>query len=380
MPRRMLFWLHLGCGVVAGLVILMMSVTGALLTYERQLVAAAERGYRHPPEEGQARKSVDELVAAASAVLEPTALSFAADPLAPVIASAGREGRIYLNPYSGEVLGTSASAAREFFSLVTRWHRWFGVEGEQRQWARAITGASNLAFLVLIVSGCFLWLPRVWAGAMFRSRLFFSRQAMSGKARDYNWHHVLGIWSALPLAVIVASAVVFSYPWANVLVYRSLGEQPPERGARRGGPIGPTARATAHADHASSGQTLTLDALLAQATGTRPGWRTITLALPRQGTTGVGFTIDAGTGGQPQKRETLVLDAASGAVVRSETFASQSPGTRTRSLIRFLHTGEALGIVGQTLAGAVSLTSILMVWTGLALAYRRLVAPWFRRR
>jgi uncharacterized iron-regulated membrane protein len=45
-----------------------------------------------------------------------------------------------------------------------------------------------------------------------------------------------------------------------------------------------------------------------------------------------------------------------------------------------LHTGEALGIVGQTIAGLVSLTSILIVWTGLALAWRRLIQPLYRRK
>jgi uncharacterized iron-regulated membrane protein len=48
--------------------------------------------------------------------------------------------------------------------------------------------------------------------------------------------------------------------------------------------------------------------------------------------------------------------------------------------VRFLHTGEALGIVGQTIAGLVSFTSVLMVWTGIALAWRRLVSPLFRRK
>jgi uncharacterized iron-regulated membrane protein len=48
--------------------------------------------------------------------------------------------------------------------------------------------------------------------------------------------------------------------------------------------------------------------------------------------------------------------------------------------VRFLHTGEALGIAGQTIAGLVSLTSTVMVWTGLALAYRRLIAPLFVRK
>lgn len=52
--------------------------------------------------------------------------------------------------------------------------------------------------------------------------------------------------------------------------------------------------------------------------------------------------------------------------------------------MRSLHTGAALGIIGQTIAGLVSLTSLVMVWTGLALAlalaYRRLVVTPLRRR
>jgi uncharacterized iron-regulated membrane protein len=48
--------------------------------------------------------------------------------------------------------------------------------------------------------------------------------------------------------------------------------------------------------------------------------------------------------------------------------------------VRFLHTGEVLGIAGQTIAGLVSLTSLFMVWTGLALAWRRLIVPLYRKK
>ena len=41
--RRILFWMHLGAGVVAGALIVYFSVTGALLAYERPIVHAADR-------------------------------------------------------------------------------------------------------------------------------------------------------------------------------------------------------------------------------------------------------------------------------------------------------------------------------------------------
>jgi uncharacterized iron-regulated membrane protein len=109
-------------------------------------------------------------------------------------------------------------------------------------------------------------------------------------------------------------------------------------------------------------------------------WRALTLNLPTDANNAaVRFGVDQGNGGQPQLRHNLTLDAATGATESWQPFSSQSTGQKARSWIRFLHTGEALGVVGQTIAGVVSLTSVLMVWTGLALAYRRLIAPLFAR-
>jgi uncharacterized iron-regulated membrane protein len=42
-----------------------------------------------------------------------------------------------------------------------------------------------------------------------------------------------------------------------------------------------------------------------------------------------------------------------------------------RSFMRFAHTGEVAGIVGQTIAGVASLGGCFLVYTGLALALRR---------
>ena len=42
MFRKTIFWIHLTCGVLTGLVIVMMSVTGVLLTYERQMLEWAD--------------------------------------------------------------------------------------------------------------------------------------------------------------------------------------------------------------------------------------------------------------------------------------------------------------------------------------------------
>ena len=109
------------------------------------------------------------------------------------------------------------------------------------------------------------------------------------------------------------------------------------------------------------------------------GWQSISLRLPESPGDPLSFTIDQGNGGQPQKRSQLTLERATGQVVRWEPFSSLTRGRQLRSLLRFAHTGEVAGIFGQTIAGIAAGGSTVLVWTGLALAWRRFWA-WREKR
>jgi len=195
MFRKVLFWLHLTCGVTAGLVVLMMSVTGVLLAYERQIMAWADSAHDAAAVPGTARQPLAALLAAAQRErpgFEPTAITLRNEPGSPVTFAAGRSGALLVDPYTATVREPGPEGLREFFDAVEGWHRWFNTAGDTRATARQITGASNLVFLVLVLSGLYLWLPRVWKWAMFRARLMFNAQNVTSKARDFNWHHVFG--------------------------------------------------------------------------------------------------------------------------------------------------------------------------------------------
>jgi uncharacterized iron-regulated membrane protein len=249
---------------------------------------------------------------------------------------------------------------------MTTWHRWLALEGASRATGRLVTGTANLAFLFIVLSGLYLWVPRLWTRAQFTQVLWFRRR-LRGKARDFNWHNVIGIWSAVPLAVMVAGAVPISFPWASNLVYRLAGETPPAPVQAR--PAEPPAAASFRG----------LDVAWAAAEATVPAWRSITARASGPGDAPIVLTIDQGHGGQPQKRGTLTVDRATGAVVSWQTFEDLSPGRRARSWLRFAHTGEYYGLAGQTVAGLVSGGSAVLVFTGLLLAWRRL-RSWLRRR
>jgi uncharacterized iron-regulated membrane protein len=161
--RKIIFWCHLTAGVIAGAVIFILAATGTIMSSQGWILTFAERAKRDLPAvaPGARRLSLDMLVSTAHSAYpqaRPTGVTLRADPTATVLVNFGRDGAVYVHPYNGEVLGRG-SGLRDFFNAVEDWHRWLGREGESRPAARAVTGACNLAFLWLAVSGVYLWGP-----------------------------------------------------------------------------------------------------------------------------------------------------------------------------------------------------------------------------
>jgi uncharacterized iron-regulated membrane protein len=380
--RAFLFWPHLIAGVTAGAIILMMCVTGVLLTYERQLNAWADSGFRSTRPSAAAQPlSMDALIArfrTAHPDLSPTAITVRADHGA-AIAIGVAQRTLYIDRYSGAIVGeASRGGIRRVLSDVRAWHRWLAAEGEGRPLARAITGWSNFLFAFIVLSGIYLWFPRRWSWGHLRSVVLFNRAAR-GKARDFNWHNVIGSWCAIPLFIVVFSALPISFGWFHTLVYRAVGEAPPAGGGGRGGDARREAAGGVERAGSGASSALELDPLWRRAESQVAGWRTISLRVPATAGAPAVFTIDRGDGGQPHLRSTLTLDTSTAEIARFETFSDLTLGRRIRNIMRFAHTGEVFGVPGQTIAGVASAGGAVLVWTGLALAWRRLRA-WLDRR
>jgi uncharacterized iron-regulated membrane protein len=388
--RTILFWCHLTAGVFAGLVIFVMCITGALLAFEPQILRVIERNVRdvQAPKADAQRVGVGTLLAVAVAHkpgAPPTGVTLESTPTAAAAVAFGREGTVYVNPYTSEILGESSSWARAVFQTLTSWHRWLGSEGAFRSTARALTGASNLAFLGLAISGLYLWLPRKWNRKHVKAVAVFDGRAR-GKARDFNWHNVIGFWCSPVLIVLTATAVVMSYPWANDLLYRLTGSTPPsaagpggEAGTRPGGGRGrdgrPAQENERRRETGERGQPVplpdNLGFLIARAEQSLPTWGSMTVRLASRPGGPVSFTLTDAAHWNAFARSQLTLDGTSGDVIRWEPYANASLGQKARGWVRFGHTGELGGWPGQLVAGLACVAGTVLVWTGLALALRR---------
>lgn len=369
--RRILFWIHLSTGTIASLVILVMSATGILLAYERQITEWADRDFVSPFT-GQ-KLPMSELAERArdAAGQTPSSIRIRANGAALVEFTFEEDDQaLLLDPFSGAIMRRGGGDVQRFFAAVEHWHRWLGVSRQKRDLGRNITGAANLAFLFLVGSGPFLWWPKKANWSRLKRSMFFQSE-VSGRARDFNWHNVVGIWCFAPLLVIVISGVVMSYTWANNLLYRLVGSEPPPPARLSSAPRSDRARPSTSDGTARNDVDFSmLDALFARARQQVPGWERISVRLPRSHGP-MTFSIETGSGGRPDRRYQLTLDPDTAAVVRWEPFSSYNAGRRLRGWFRFLHTGEAGGWMGQAVAALVTCGAMVLGWTGLSLAVHR---------
>lgn len=360
--RRLLFWMHLGAGVLVSSLVIFFATTGALLAYERPMLHAADRRFYLADRATQniAPLPLDTLLASAvGAVPAPVEMmTVYPDTHLPVEILTAKRTVFFADRYTGRVQGPVSPGLRAFFAEVTVLHRWFGLSNASHAAARAVKGAAALLLLFLLLSGAVLWIPERWNGTSLRTGVV-PRIDVRGRARNYNWHKVTGFWFALPLAVIVTTGAIMAYPWANALL---AGSPVPARG-----PEGANSRRHGMGKHALP---TGLDEAFAQATSDVQDWRSATLRLSMEAGA-LSFSVDRSEGGHPEQREQVSIDPKTLQVLRREPFAALSRGQQWRGYARFAHTGEAGGWWGETLALITACGAIVLSLTGVAMSLDR---------
>ena len=208
--------------------------------------------------------------------VRPAGIVVSVDPGAAVVFSLGRDGALYANPYTGEIRTPASTRTRDFMRLMTDWHRYLALGGDNRPIGKAVNGANDdLVFFVLAVSGLYLWLPRAWSWRGVKAVAIFNWR-LTGKARDFNWHNTIGLWCAPVLIVLTLTAVPLAYRWGGNLIYQLAGEEPPAQT----GPGGLAAPAVEVPKPPDGARPLGYDALVvAAAKAFARRWELITLRL-----------------------------------------------------------------------------------------------------
>ena len=127
---------------------------------------------------------------------------------------------IYIHPYSGEVLKVKNHIA-DFFGFILKGHirLWLPKAiGEQ------VVGASILLFLIIIISGFILWMPKKKKN--LKQRITFDwKKTTRWKRKNFDLHTVIGFYASVLAFVIAFTGLVMAYNWFYYVFYKSIGGQ-----------------------------------------------------------------------------------------------------------------------------------------------------------
>lgn len=384
--RKSLFWLHLGIGVISGLIIGLMALTGAIMAFENEITTAIDSPVSTltMPAASSQRMSVDDLLSAAKKAQPDVRFTnleaFAADDQAWIL-HAGRESSYYLDPYTAQLTAPRSTAWKEFFHTVEMLHRWLLTSDENRSFGKAITGAACLSFFGLCITGLYLWFPIHIHRRALKSGLVIHWKA-KGKARDYNWHRVFGFWALPILLIIIVTGCFFSYEWMKKATISTLGPAP-----ARGIEI-PSAFQN---DFKPNPAALPMETIYQKACGWSPTWTSINLPLPkakqqkqnhaerRPRPKGKGhhepsnsIAITESDVNFPRRPSQILIHPMSGELIAEANIRHLSFGQKILSSMKGIHTGEAGYLPGKIIAFLASVSALILVYTGFALSFRRL--------
>lgn len=362
MLRRLWLTVHLWIGVGLAVLLVPISLSGALLVFGDAIDAtiapqryAVSGATLLPPAAYLAN------AAAAAAALpgqpRPSGLRYPEHRGAPVrvlLRDAAHDGSrprlviAYLDPPTARVLDIADFRAT-FVGIVHGLHEnlMLPLSG-----GRQIVGWTGVGLLTLALTGLWLWWPRN-GGALRGLRWRRSPRVTA------NLHHLFGFWIALPLAVVAATGIYLGFPQTAREATSALAPMAPR----------PPRLLTAPMRHTA----LSPDSALAIAQAAAPDGRPLALFLPgaHDGAWRVQLARPAGDD------ITVVVDDRSGSA--APALAPQS-GDRVARTIRALHEGSRGGSLWKSIVFLTGLLPTVFVVTGVTMwlrkrADRRALAP-----
>jgi uncharacterized iron-regulated membrane protein len=246
----------------------------------------------------------------------------------------GWEGRVLIDPYSGERLGQ-----RDRFGLnldgLFELHSSLLADNT----GRTILGLAASCMAVMFLSGLYLWWPIRWRQAFVvtlsgpRLRSLFDLHRVAGAT--------LGLW----VLTCVLTGGYLAYRPAQQWVNQLAGAKP----------LQAPKLASAGASSIAPGRTL--DQLVSTGDAALPGGTIGSIVLPAKQTSPVRLRKKMAGDPHPTGLSSIWLDPRSGQVLRVDRWNMLAPGERTTSWLYPLHSGQLAGAIGVviTAGGGLSL-------------------------
>lgn len=352
---------HLWLGLISGIVIVAVCLSGTIYTYNTEIQEwAAPHLHQVEVPENASRIPAETVIANVKELTQAkvTSISISHDPARTYQVTVRKEGdnsrsgtSYYVNPYTGDITGTSLekTATADFMRSMFSLHRWLLLDRVEkpligdlpnRNLGSYITGAATILFTLGVITGLIIWVPQ-------KARNW--KQGLKIKW-DGNWkrinhdlHNTLAFYSLILLFIMGVTGPQWSFPWYRTGLQKTLGtykEAPAGLQQSRGGQV---AEKPAPKKEEGSVELLAIESYLASADQALPYKGDYRISLPQAGNSPVEITKNRTGFFAPAAGDKLKLDASTSEVVSSEIFRDKPFNERIAGSIKALHIGDVYG-------------------------------------
>ena len=200
MHKTVWFKIHWFLGITAGIILLVVGVTGAIMSFEKEILRAINQDsyYVSVPTE-QKKLSTKELLEkfqTSNPNAKINSISFSSDEKSSTLITIAGEGENarkgvtkYVNPYTAEVLPDLVG--KDFFGFILRLHRWLAFPQDIREVGKQTVAISTISLIILIISAIVIYWGRI-KHAFFKSFTFKFKH--KGRAFLSTMHSAIGMW------------------------------------------------------------------------------------------------------------------------------------------------------------------------------------------
>lgn len=356
--RRFIKKIHIWLSIPAGLIITMLCLTGAILTFQAEILEICYPERYFVKETGKEKIPLDKLVPMVNQQLKDNtvaSIKVASDPDRTYTATLAEGFRVwaYVDPYTGEITGQS-QYSEGFFYVMLSLHRWM-MDGT-RTWGKYTVGITTILFVFIIISGLVWWVP----SDKKRLKARFRIKTKNGMKRFlYDIHIALGMYASILLLVCSLTGLMWSFEWYRNSVARLFGVEVQQSGAghSRGGGRG-------EKKEKETVNTAVWQQAFDHVAGKVKSYDYITIA------DGSATVLESDA---PHLRATdrYIFDKRSGEVTSSVIYSEQKSVSKLMTWAYALHVGAFGGIIVRILTCLACIIGATLPLTGYYIFYRK---------
>jgi len=349
--RQLALTLHRYIGVIVGLLLMVMGLTGSLLVFDNEIDSflSPELLQVKPQEERVSIESMLKTVQKTYPKLKLKQIMMPQEPEEVYTMMSGDSTSVYVNPYTGSIVG-SRQWRQSYKGFLYDLH----VSLLTGDIGVIVVATSGLLLVLLSVTGVILW-----PGWKRLNLGFKIRWLAPWRLRNYDFHKVSGILSVVFLVLIACTGVAMSY-WnqsEQALYWLTHTPQPATS-------IGVTA-------NGNDRPPLMLDELLTKANTALPDAKTIAVDLPSTPQKALRVRKKFPEEIDPYGWSFVYLDQYTGKVLRVDNALEAPLAAQINSLVYPLHIGIFGGLSVRILYVIIGFVPTVLVITGWTIWWSR---------